>query len=706
MAEAVAMSAYQRGWRRMLVDMEIPGWDVRFLREFDPVAKADLYAEAGLSAVMFSCKALTGLCFWPTEVGEMHPGIGGRDVVGETAAALRERGIAGCAYYSVIYDNWAHEHHPEWRVESRVKRTSGPSPADRHGLCCPNNPGYREYIAAQIADLYGRYDFECAFCDMSFWPGVCVCSHCRKRFFDEEGDQIPNTIDWTDPAWCAFQAARERWILDFQALVTGAMHEARPGMAVYHNFAPAPANWVLGVPFTVTDQSDFLGGDLYGDAVEQLVITKLMNNLSRSRPVEYMTFATTSAHEHVGLKSPEHMRSQVLGATSQGAAFMFIDAVDPVGTANVRVYDRVRDAFEAAMSFEPWLGGSPIEDVAIYYSSESKMAFAENGSALGDPIGFEPYPHRDAVRGACRILQRAHLPFGVITRRQLGELDRYHVVVLPNVLRMDSEEVSAIRDYVERGGCVYASGYTSLVETRGVRNDDFMLADVFGVHLVNEAVGRVMFAKPATERMRKLFDPQRHLTTTPLPAPLDGGLLRIRAAKGTRVLATLSLPYGHPEMGHVDQDNWGSIHASPPWEDTTAPVLAERRFGNGRAVYSSFDIEREESDANVRVFASLITDLLGDEASVRCETHPGVWVAGFRGPREGDVKVTLLNSPPALVPEATLQLRAMDGRRWIGMRDLPSERSVPYRVSADGSLRATIRHLPELTMLLAESELG
>jgi hypothetical protein len=385
---------------------------------------------------------------------------------------------------------------------------------------------------------------------------------------------------------------------------------------------------------------------------------------------------------------------------------MFIDAVDLVGTANARVYHRVRDAFEPAMSFEPWLGGSPIEDVAIYYSSESKMAFAENGSALGDPIGFEPYPHRDALRGACRILQRAHLPFGVITRRQLGELDRYHVVVLPNILRMDAEEVSAIRAYVEGGGCVYASGYTSLVETKGVRNDDFMLADVFGVHLVHEEIGRVMFAKPATGPMRKLFDPQRYLTATPLPAPLDGGLLRVRAAKGTRVLATLSLPYGHPEMGHVDQENWGSIHASPPWEDTTVPVLAERRFGDGRAVYSSFDIEREESDANERIFAWLISDLLGDDASVRCQTHHGVWVTGFRGPHEGDVKVTLLNSPPALVPDATLQLRAIDGRQWIGLRDLPSERSIPYRVAADGSLRASIRRLPELTMLVAESEPG
>jgi hypothetical protein len=687
----------------MLVDMEVPDWDKRFLRQFDPIAKADLYARAGAESVMFSCKALTGLCFWPTEVGAMHPGIGGRDVVGETATALAERGIASCAYYSVIYDNWAYEQHPEWRVEPLLKRTSAPSPADRHGLCCPNNPGYRDFIAAQIADLYSRYDFDCAFCDMSFWPGVCGCPHCRERLRVEEGIDLPETINWTDRAWCSFQAARERWIVDFQALVTGAMRQARPGIAVYHNFAPAPANWVLGTPFTMTKESDFLGGDLYGDAVEQLVIIKLMNNLSRSRPVEYMTFATTSAYEHVRLKTPDHMRSQVLAATSLGAAFMFIDAVDPVGTANPRVYDRVGEAFAASVPFDPWLGGEAIEDVAVYFSSESKMDFAENGTSVREPVAFGPYPHREALRGACRILQRAHIPFGVITRGQLGDLDRYRVLVLPNVLRMDADEVSAVRAFVERGGRLYASGYSSLVETTGARHDDFMLADVFGCRLDHEEEGRVMFARPATARTRKIFDPQLHLTASPLPGSLAGGLLRLRPGRGTRVLATLSLPYGHPAMGHVDKRNWGSIHASPPWDDTDEPVVVERRHGNGRAVYSSFDIEREESDANDRLFAALIADLLGKDASFVCDTHPGVWVSAFRGPAEDATTVTLLNSPAALVPAAKLRLRAQDGRRWTGLEEVPSRRPVRYRVAADGSLRATLRRLPELTMLAATS---
>jgi hypothetical protein len=290
----------------------------------------------------------------------------------------------------------------------------------------------------------------------------------------------------------------------------------------------------------------------------------------------------------------------------------------------------------------------------------------------------------------------------VIARQQLDELDRYRVIVLPNVQRMDESEVEALRAYVKRGGRIYASGYTSLVETRGVRHDDFMLADLFGVHLESEENGTVAFAQPATAKVRAMLDPQRYLTAEPLPGSLAGGLLRLRADRGTRVLATLSLPYGQREMRDADR-NWASIHSSPPWDDTRTPVLVERRHGAGRMIYSSLDIEGEESDANDRLFAGLIDGLLDKDWSVRCETHPAVWVTAFRGPEDGTVRVSLFNGPAALVSKATLRLRPPNGTRFVAMEEAPSGRSIPFRLGTDGTLRCTLRRLPELTMIVARA---
>ena len=39
----------------------------------------------------------------------------------------------------------------------------------------------------------------------------------------------------------------------------------------------------------------------------------------------------------------------------------------------------------------------------------------------------------------------------------------------------------------------------------------------------------------------------------------------------------------------------------------------------------------------------------------------------------------------------------------IGLEEVPSRRPVPFRVAADGSLRATLRRLPDLIMLVATS---
>ncbi|WP_160165564.1 alpha-L-fucosidase [Conexibacter woesei] len=697
-------SDYQRGWRRMLVDMEIPGWEQRFLSEFDAGAMADLYARAGLTSVMFACKSLAGYCFWPAQVGPEHPGTAGRDVVGQTVAALAERGIAACAYYSVIFDNWAHEHDPDWRLEPVGGRRRTGTTYDRHALCCPNSPGYRDYVRGQIADLYGRYDVGAAFCDMSFWPAVCGCRHCRDRCRSEIGAELPATIDWTDATWCAFAAARERWIAEFQGLVTDAMRAARPGIAVHHNFALGPVHWVQGVPFAVTEHSDFLGGDLYGDATEQLVVTKLMGNLSRSRPVEFMSFGTVSYSEHVRLKTAERMRSQALAATAESSACMFIDGIDPLGTANARLYDRVGATFDPVTAFEPHLGGEPVEDVAVYFSDASKVDFGENGAPLAERnVRADSYPHLEAVRGACRALQRAHVPFGVLTRRQLGELERWRVLVLPNVVRMDAEEVAAVSAYVRAGGRVYASGYSSLVETRGVRHDDFMLGDVFGVELAGEEVGRVAYATPATERMRALTDPQRELSWDAPRGSLAGGLLRLRPRAGavTQTLATLSLPYGHPHLGDMDDREWASVHCSPPWTDTGEPAIVRARFGAGETIYSAHDVERQQFDVNERLFAGLVGDLLGDAWTVRCETRPDVWVSVFDHADRRTRRIALLNSPAALVPRTTLRIRPPVGARFEAVQELPSGRPLAFETEADGTARVTLGTLPELTMVAA-----
>ena len=67
-------------------------------------------------AAMVKGKPHTGLCYYPTKVGRMHRGLKGYDFLGEMIKACHANNIAVIAYFSQIFDNWAYEEHPAWRV--------------------------------------------------------------------------------------------------------------------------------------------------------------------------------------------------------------------------------------------------------------------------------------------------------------------------------------------------------------------------------------------------------------------------------------------------------------------------------------------------------------------------------------------------------------------------------------------------------------
>jgi len=313
----------------MLLDMQIPDWHPDFLAKLDPQALIELYRQAGVEQVMFYCQSHTGLCNWPARSGAVHRAFRRRDFVAEMLALLRKHNLRACGYYSVIYNNWAYLTHPDWRLVPAAPVQLHALPTPRYGHCCPNNPDYHHFVMAQIEELIGTYAFDAFFFDMVWWPTICVCDHCRERYRRETGAEIPQIIDWCDPRWCRFQRRREAWLSEFARDLRAKAKSLQPDAAVYHNFAVCLFNWTRGLALHSAQHHDFLGGDFYGDPQEQLLVSRLMINLSEGQPPEFMTGKTSSITEHVRLKNPEQLQLQAFAATASSAAFLVIDSSIP-----------------------------------------------------------------------------------------------------------------------------------------------------------------------------------------------------------------------------------------------------------------------------------------------------------------------------------------------------------------------------------------
>ena len=603
-------AAYLSTYRRMLLDMHITDFDPSFMREYDPIVVADQYVTANATGVMLYCNSHVGLTYYPAPFGRQHPGVAGRDCVGELVDALHERGISACAYYSVLFDNETVSNNPEWFVSpiQDPNRTGGGGSLPRYGIVCPSNDLYVELTEQRMTDLLTRYDFDCLFYDMTFWAVVCGCGRCRDRYRTETGAEIPETIDWNDPDWLTFQRVREDWMRIFVQRIVGAARTVKPDLPVYNNFALSVGNWVPGFALDFAREVDFLGGDMYGDRTEQLFVSKLMLNLTENRPAEFMTSICTNLTDHVRVRSEDELRMKALAAAMHNSACLFIDAVDPSGRIDPARYEMVGRIFERYASYEQYFyGGDAVEDVAIYHSSDSRMNVAENGRHVGSAqIETLNTPHQKAVLGACHMLQRAHLPFGVVTKRQLQVLFRYAVVVLPEVTRMTDDEADAFAAYVEQGGSLYVSGTMHPA-----------LASTLGITVDSTHDGAVLYGRFDGD----LDAGQRYISIT---GRRGVSVPAIASSTGT-TLASLTTAYGHPHPGTVLDRHWASIHATVPHDDTDAPMVVQ----NGNAIYSAFPIESTDSPANERAFIGCIDRLLAGRERFRGTTHPSVWITMF-----------------------------------------------------------------------------
>jgi hypothetical protein len=210
-----------------------------------------------------------------------------------------------------------------------------------------------------------------------------------------------------------------------------------------------------------------------------------------------------------------------------------------------------------------WLkNAAPYKDTAIYFSAKTR-------DYHGLPEGRRHIPH---FLGWSQAMLESNIPYDVLTDKFDGDFSPYRVVLLPNAAMMPTSWVTRLRQYLQGGGTVIATG-----ETGALAESSFFPPQQR--HL------NASLTQPATidikdERLNERFGASS--------LPCDGPRMAIDTPVNAKVLAAVDSqpavvcqPFGKGRLIYVAFCPGESVHRNPaikgrPYRETEQTLAARQ----------------------------------------------------------------------------------------------------------------------------------
>ena len=583
---------YKELYRRNLVDMHIADWSDEFLSKFSVDDYYQNLVKAKIQSPMIYLQSHTGLCHYPTRSGKTHAYFANHPrAMNELIDKCKDSGMHVVGYYSLIFNNWAADTHPEWEMVN-FDGTTWRDHGQRYGLCCPNNEEYRAFVLAQMQEMAELFpNLDGIFYDMPYWEVVCHCPACQARWEKEVGGALPKTLDWKDEKWRTFVKKRQEWMAEFAMFVSRNSKKILPFATCELNFAAGIAcDWLAGSTEGINEACEFTGGDLYGDLYNHSFTCKYYYAITKNQPFEYMTCrCNKKLREHTISKPEQDLEAEVMLTAAHHGASLIIDAIDPDGSLDARTYERLGKVFEKQIPYEKYMDkGTMYAETAVYFDSTTQ--FSADGKA---------YNKECAIR-AGRTLIEEHIPVAVIANGSLENLSEYQMIIAPALEDFNNSEILKFIDYVKQGGTLYLSG----------KSDSRLIKTFFSGEIIGETYGNSSFVRvwkgydevqayvvPTEEKYARYFGEFNEK----YPLPIIYKLPIMKGYDG-EVKAKIVLPYTDPD----DNTVYASIHSNPPARGTEIPAIIEKTFGKGKVIWSAATLENDERENFKEIFTKIV----------------------------------------------------------------------------------------------------
>jgi hypothetical protein len=549
---------------------------------YDPKFWLDYFRRTHSDAACLSAGGC--VAYYPTKI-PLHwrsPWMKDTDPFGELAAGCRKLNMVVVARtdpHAVHQD--VYDAHPDWiAVDAKgAKRRHGASPD--LWITCALGPYNFEYMTEVTKEIVSRYTVDGIFTNRWAGSGMCYCEHCQQNFHAAYGMDLPRTLDPQDPRRRNYILWRQQRLFDLWRLWDVEIRKINP-QARYIANAGGGALSELDMK-TVGE----LAPTLFADRQARRGLAPLWENGKNAK--EYG--AALGRKAIVGIFSVGVEETYRWKDSVQSEAEIRLWVAD--GIANdLRpwftkfggvLYDHrwlpvVEDIYNWHHRSERYLRNEEsLARVAVIYSQQTATFYA----------GPQARPKvEDHTLGMYQALIEARIPFEMAHDRLLdaAHIDRYKLLILPNIAALSEAQCEQLRQYVARGGSILATHETSLYDEWGVRRDNFGLACLFGVKFNGRMEGPMQ-----NSYLRFETDPvtgKRH----PILAGFEdteriiNGAHRVDVSAVENLTVPLTLIPSYPDLPME------MVYPRTP--KTDIPEACLREIGHSRIVYFPWDIDR------------------------------------------------------------------------------------------------------------------
>lgn len=633
---------------------------------YDPGFWLDYFRRTHSDAVCLSAGGC--VAYYPTKI-PLHyktPWMKDTDPFGELVAGCRKLNMVvvartdSHAAHQDVYDA-----HPDWiAVDAQgQKRRHWASPD--LWVTCALGPYNFEFITEVTREIVSMYRVDGIFTNRWAGSGMCYCEHCQKNFRAAYGMDLPRTNDPRDPARRNYLLWRQQRLFELWRLWDAEIRKINPGARYIANAG--------GGALSDLDMKTIgeLAPTLFADRQARRGLTPPWVNgkngkeyratLGRKAIVGIFSVGVEEPHRWKdSVQRGEEIRVWVADGIANGLRPWFTKF-------SGYLYDRrwlkvVEDIYNWHYRCERYLRNeAPLARVAMVYSQQTAMFY-------GGPRAQQKV--EDHTLGMYQALIEARVPFEMVHDRLLDaeHVDKFKLLILPNIAALSQAQCEQLRRYVARGGSILATYETSLYDEWGERRADFGLADLFGASFRGlEGPVRNSYLNIEKDPATGGFHPI--LAGLEDAGRIVNGVLRVDAApRGKIVNPPLTLIPSYPDLPME------AVYPRVP--KTDIPGVFLREIGKSRIVYFPWDIDRVFWEVMApdhgRLLANAVKWATNEEPPVEV-TGPGVLdVTMWRQKESMTVHLVNLTNPMMMkgpfreiypTGEQRVRVRLPEGRR-------------------------------------------